>query len=1330
MQLDIFKKNTMKYIHSILLLLWLICIPSGPLRAEDTNLLFHHYQVEDGLSNNMVTGCVQDKDGYIWIGTRDGLNRFDGYTFKVFRHDAESANSLGSNWISSLACDSVGNLWVGTLSGLYKYLPQNESFLHVPFTTNKSIDDFKFDKENNLWMLLEGSLIKYNPQNEDFKIFTHHGGQAYTSFCITSDDQIWIGDTQGDISLFDPEVESMKIFNLFDQTPGSSSQKIRIIVPSAYSSILYVAYEHDDVKILDTKTGVYKDLNLQQTSLLTFLISCIMEKSENELWIGTDSGLLLYNKNDNSCTRVQPNWQDSRSLSGHYVTALYQDRRNGIWICTQQNGINFYSPFQPFKVHYPGDNKNSMMGEAVRDICRDEQGNIWIGTEDAGINFFDQEHGTFTNYRPIPGQNGLSHTNIRGLAIQDGQLWIGHVIHGIECMDLKTRKITKRYPLLKDSLTTKNSTVYCIKVVRNGQIYVGSSDGIYRYNLAKDKFVHLQQFPSYSVRCIYEDNQGRIWTGMFNRSFYFNPVTNTGMYLPYDKLNTQRHNFVNDICQDKQGNMWFATLEGVIRYDFQTGESIHFTVKNGMPSNVAYRIIPDDERHLWISTANGLVCMDTNGEHIITFTESQGLLSRQFNENSALAVHKGMFYFGTVKGFIYFDPTQVKADNEHLKVHLNELHVGNKNKEIRLNVSPEMPLKKITLQHTESTFYINFSALDFMTPTSILYAYRMKNMDQEWTLINERNTVYFTDLQPGTYLFEIKASKSSTQWNDNITQLEIEILPPWWASSLAKCAYLIAFVLTLSYVLYTWREKTKKTLSYNMQLFEDQKEKELYQAKIDFFINIAHEIRTPLTLIKSPLEKLMQSEGLKTVESKSLQLMNKNVSRLLDLANQLLDFRKTEVEGFKLNFVRTDIANLLQETVHCFQEMADEQGKTLTLNREKRDLYAFVDREAITKIFTNLLSNAMKYANQNIQIEMIAKTEEDRIEVFFSNDGNPIPETLKEKIFEPFYRINDLENNKLGSGLGLPLARSLAEMHHGTLTLQHNEEGLTTFCLSLPMKLPESIPVMNSAQTTEEKKTSFIYNKERASILIVEDNVDLRDFVAEELNLYYNVYMAENGKQALKILQQTNIHLLVSDIMMPEMDGLELLVEVKRNDKFSHIPVILLSARTTIQSKLEGLKLGADAYIDKPFSTNLLIAQISNLLSNRSSISKFYSSHPAVETDYTCSPRDEQFLEKLNKIIIENSSDPSLDVSKIADLLGITRQSLYRKAKTLCSQTPNELINKYRLKKATELLAKGDMRIYEISEACGFKSQSYFWVAFSKRYGCSPSQYAKEKRSS
>lgn len=254
MQLDIFKKNTMKYIHPILLLLWLICIPSGPLRAEDTNLLFHHYQVEDGLSNNMVTGCVQDKDGYIWIGTRDGLNRFDGYTFKVFRHDAESANSLGSNWISSLACDSVGNLWVGTLSGLYKYLPQNESFLHVPFTTNKSIDDFKFDKENNLWMLLEGSLIKYNPQNEDFKIFTHHGGQAYTSFCITADDQIWIGDTQGDISLFDPEVESMKIFNLFDQTPGSSSQKIRIIVPSVYSSILYVAYEHDDVKILDTKT--------------------------------------------------------------------------------------------------------------------------------------------------------------------------------------------------------------------------------------------------------------------------------------------------------------------------------------------------------------------------------------------------------------------------------------------------------------------------------------------------------------------------------------------------------------------------------------------------------------------------------------------------------------------------------------------------------------------------------------------------------------------------------------------------------------------------------------------------------------------------------------------------------------------------------------------------------------------------------------------------------------------------------------------------------------------------------------------------------------------
>lgn len=1307
-----------------LYILLLISIPFCFLQAEDANLLFHHYQVENGLSNNMVTACVQDKDGYIWIGTRDGLNRFDGYNFKGFRQDSDS-HSLGSNWISCLACDSTGNLWVGTLSGLYEYIPENESFKHIPFTTNKSITDFKFDKQNNLWLLLDGNLIKYNKATSEFKTFTHHGGQAYTSFCITDNNQIWIGDMQGDISLFDTEQESVKVFNLFDKTPGISPQKIRNVYPSAYSNKLYIAYEHDDIKVLDTQTGVYEDLDIQKVSQLTFLISCLLEKSPDELWIGTDSGLLIYRIDKKSCKRIQPNLQDSQSLSGHYISALYKDERNGIWVGTQQHGINFYSPFQPFKVHYPGDSNNTMVGESVRDICCDTNGNIWIGTEDAGINCFNRETGSFTNYRPIPGGKGLSHTNIRGLAIQDEQLWIGHVIHGIDRMDIKTRKIIKHYPLLKDSTTTKNSTVYCIKVMRNGQIYVGSSDGIYRYNLAKDKFVHLQQFPSYSVRCIYEDEQGRIWTGMFNRSYYFNPYTNTGMYLPYDKLNTQRHNFVNDICQDISGNMWFATHEGVIRYDFQTGESIHYTVKNGMPSNVAYRILPDKQGKLWISTANGLVCMNRKAE-ITTFTEGQGLLSRQFNENSALSAPDSLFYFGSVKGFIYFNPTRILPKEEKLDVHLNELYIDyDQNKGIILNMSSTSPHKKVTLNHRESTFSINFSALNFSAPNSIQYAYRIGNADMEWTPTYERNTVYFTDMQPGKYLFEVKAANLSHQWSNDITQLEIEILPPWWESIYARLTYTLGIILILFFYLYKWREKTKRTLSYNMRLFEDQKEKELYQAKIDFFINIAHEIRTPLTLIKSPLEKLLLSTDMNDSEKKSLSLMDKNVSRLLALVNQLLDFRKTEVEGYKLNFVRTDIISLLKDQLRCFQELAEEKGKNIHFTSENESIPIFIDREAITKIFTNLLSNAIKYANKEIHIEVVE--EGNNLKFIFSNDGKPVPDDMKEKIFEPFYRVSDLENPKLGTGLGLPLARSLAEMHQGSLQLLKEDKQYTTFCLVLPKHLPERVSTEEErAENTE--KASYTYNKERASILIVEDNADLLEFIAEEINLYYNIFTAKNGKEALCILDNTNVHLIISDIMMPEMDGLELLKQIRSMDKYSHIPIILLTAKTTVQSHMEGLKLGADAYIEKPFSTSLLIAQISNLLSNRTNISKFYSSHPAVEIEFASSPKDNEFLEKLNQVIIDHLGDQTLDVSKVAELLGITRQSLYRKTKNICDQTPNELINKSRLKKAAELLIKGDMRIYEISEACGFKNQSYFWVAFTKRFGCSPSQYAKERR--
>ena len=767
--------------------------------------------------------------------------------------------------------------------------------------------------------------------------------------------------------------------------------------------------------------------------------------------------------------------------------------------------------------------------------------------------------------------------------------------------------------------------------------------------------------------------------------------------------------------------------EGVIKYDFQTGESIHYTVKDGMPSNVVFRILRDNDRCFWISTANGLVRFDSKTEQITTFTENHGLISRQFNENSAFKDSDENFYFGSVKGFVHFRPEDVRMDVRHAKVYLHTLELDNGKRVI--NIPSESSGQKIELGHEESTFSINFSTLDFIAPASVKYAYRLNGSNQSWIEIGGRNTVYFANLSPGDYVFEVKATDFSNHWSDEVTSLNIAILPAWWQSTFARFMFvIIIFVMIISFI-YRWKAKAKREMAYNMQLFEDKKEKELYQSKIDFFINIAHEIRTPLTLIKNPLEKIIMSNVIQGKESESLRLMNRNVTRLMSLVNQLLDFRKTETDGYKLSFVRTDMIALLKENVKFFRESAAENNLLLNIDCTMDELYAYVDREAVTKIFSNLLLNAIKYAQHSIVIRVSMNEEYDSFSIDFINDGKPVPPELREKIFEPFYRVEVNTEGKTGTGLGLPFARSLAEMHNGSLTLETYaaNEGLTMFRLVLPLHLPESIHTEENSSLSGEAELSLRFEEGRPAVLVVEDNGEMRKFVAEEVNTLYNVYVAENGKVATEILGKESVQLVISDVMMPVMDGLELLHFIKSNEEYTHIPVILLTAKTTARSHLEGLEHGADAYIDKPFFMPLLMAQISNLISNRDNIRKFYFKSPIANMkSIAYSKTDEKFLDKLNTIINDNMRNPDFDVNMLAEMMNISRPTLYRKVRSISDLTPNDLIKMARLKKSAELLLAGEMKIYEIAEAVGFSSQSYFWSAFIKEFGVSPSKYVKD----
>lgn len=526
-------------------------------------------------------------------------------------------------------------------------------------------------------------------------------------------------------------------------------------------------------------------------------------------------------------------------------------------------------------------------------------------------------------------------------------------------------------------------------------------------------------------------------------------------------------------------------------------------------------------------------------------------------------------------------------------------------------------------------------------------------------------------------------------------------------------------------------KRNRAKILKQVQTFENEKEKELYQAKINFFITIAHEIRTPLTLIKSPLEKVTQDTGLSSEAKNYLAIVTKNANRLLDLANQLLDFRKTEIEGYKLNFVQTDIISLIRETYERFHDTAEQEALQMVVEANVPSYYAFIDKEACTKILSNLLSNAVKYAKSKIIIRFEA-AENEWFTIAIMNDGRTIPDEIREKIFEPFFR-DDSSIHKSGTGLGLPLARSLAEMHEGALTLEKSPAGLITFRLRLPVNQPDSLHLeeeKTQAPVASAGTPTYVTQPSRPTILIVEDNLEMLHFIGQEVNLYYNVVTAAEGEEAICRLKEYGIHLVISDIMMPVMDGFTLLKKIKTDLEFSHIPVILLTAKNTVQARMEGLELGADAYIDKPFSMDLLLTQITNLLNNRSSMRTYYFNSPMANLkSMAYTKADEKFLKKLNDIIYSHIQDVNLDVDMIADLMNLSRPTLYRKISGLSNVTPNELIRISRLKRAAELILQGDMRIYEISEAVGFSSQSYFSRAFSKQFKMSPSDYAKENAS-
>jgi ligand-binding sensor domain-containing protein/signal transduction histidine kinase/DNA-binding response OmpR family regulator len=1316
------KTSALKKAYGIALCFLLL---KGQLMAQP--YYFRNYQVNNGVSSNTITCILQDKKGFMWYGTRNGLNRFDGSAFRIFRNNPSDPFSLGSNSILSLFEDQNERLWAGTYKGISIYDPVKERFTSFGKLVQSEIRAIKGDRNHHVWIIADQVLYRYDEDNGALTPY-HFPNAQTTNIAISRTGLVWVATNNGLIKKYNASDNSFTDYDLSGSFPKNPVNVIQDIYPINDTSIM-VGTMHNAL-LLNTAGN-----HISGKSVLAgnMQVHQILPQSGNEYWLGTETGLYILDMASKKTRLIQKQRDDPYSLTDNVIYTLYKDREGGTWIGTFFGGINYYArQYNAFQKYFPHEGMNNLSGNLVHEICSDQYGQVWIGTEDAGLNKLDLQTGTVRQFMP-GGKGSIAYRNIHGLLPFGKELWIGTYEHGLDVMDLTTEKVIRHYDANTGSGSLKGNFIVTLYKTKKNEILVGTWNGLFQYDKAKDKFI-AHPFFTMQIQSIREDDQGILWVASYGKGiYYYDPKTGQGGNLKFEASdpNSLSNNYVNSLYEDSDKNLWICTEGGLNKYEPSRKKFTHYTNNEGLPDNQVFRIMEDNNRNFWISTARGLVSSDRLLQHLSIYTTANGLISNQFNYNSSYKTVQGVLFFGTVKGMISFDPSAFAKNTFIPPVYITGIQVNNR--EIPVDGKKAALEQSITYAHSislsfdSSNLSFDVAALSYAIPELNHYAYKMKGLDKDWTVLTSNRKIYYTKLPPGDYTFMVRGSGAGEIWNNKEVRLSIRIMPPFWASTWAYILYGIILIAIFIIILRYYHQAQKEKNRRRFETFEREKEREAYKSKIEFFTNVAHEIRTPLTLIKLPFDKLMSRINDPEI-NESLRTMKKNINRLIDLTNQLLDFRKAEANHLSLSFTKTDVQEAVTEVYQAFKPLAEQKNLGYTLELPRITLQAYVDREAFQKILSNLFSNAIKYAESQVAIRLLPFSSEDN---FFNlevrNDGHLIPQQLKEKIFEPFYRIRETEKQE-GTGIGLPLSRALAELHKGALELRQSGNNMNTFLLSLPIHQDKEINFVKEPipQTNAGDEETILEEgiEEKPSILLVEDNKEILEFIRKELSAHYRMLKAFNGQEAMDILQKENVLLVISDIMMPVMNGIELCKKLKTDLQFSHIPFILLTAKNTLNSRIEGLEVGADAYIEKPFSLEHLQAQISNLMTNRQIIKEYFARSPLTHLKgIACSNADKNFLEKLQDIIDENITNMELDVDQLSRLVNMSRPTLYRKIKALSNLTPNELINLSRLKKAAELLAGGNYKINEVANMVGYTLQSNFSRDFHRQFGQTPSAY-------
>lgn len=1349
-------------IRIVKLIFSFLCVTLA-LNSYGQNLKFKHINVENGLSNSTIECIFQDSRGFIWFGTRDGLNRYDGNEITVFKSTGK-AGSLSDNFIRCILEDQDKNLWIGTSNGLNKFNPEQNKFTHYPGSgQNSNIITAIVQNKQGIWVgTYGGGLFKVNQQQQNLKQYafgnTQHIGTRkdfINDIYTDPGSQLWIASDAG--------VELLNTTNGI-ALPKLNNYKIRTIKKAKDDSFWMATEEngliHFNIANNSFKTYLHEEKN--RNSIGSNLVRAIAFDHQNKVWIGgVNGGLNHFDPETGNFTHDQNQAGNAFSLSQRTVSALFVDKQGNLWVGTHRGGVNLYSPqAEKFNLFRQEPDKNSLSYNDVRAFYEADNGEIYIGTDGGGLDIYNKKSKVFKHFKFSPfDAKTIGADAILDITKTKGGLLIGTWAGGLNRMNADGTFTRYQH---EDNDPNSISSDYVQRSFEDSEhhIWIGTYyGGLNLFDPATNRFKRLTDgtngthLTGNNIVSINEDQDKNLWIG-----------TDDGGLNRYNlKTKVFSHYFTEGgkkpdlrvIFVDAKGNLWIGQA-GLYRFNASKNKFVPATQKAGLSTAFIKGITEDEQGNLWISTANGLTKYHPQKQTYKQYNMADGLQGQEFESNAYLKTKSGEMFFGGINGFNSFFPKDIKTNAFVPPVYLTELKIFNKvispQSDENILKSDISYTKKLKLDYDQATITFQFAALNYVSSENNHYAYQLEGEDKEWINIGNSRQAVYTNLDPGTYIFKVRASNNDGIWNNVGVAIEVYIAPPFWATWWFRLL-VIGTAVYFTYLALSFRRRLE------LRKIEEEKREEIHQTQLQFFTNISHEFRTPLSLILGPIERLLNEDKQESFQS-YYNTIHRNANRLLRLINELMDFRKTAAGALKLNVTAGNLNLFIDEIAEEFKEMAADKNIIFTVEKDPLPTEIWFDRQIIEKIILNLVNNSLKYtkANGTLKIQILHSIED--VMPLFANqlniesdykgteyvyfrvidNGIGISKASIQHLFERYYRITE---SHLGSGVGLAFVKSLTLLHKGLIKVSSERNEGTEIMIGIPVlkgdyQMDELFTQSDTAggtrlesimyQVEADHKTTIpvVENNqnEKQRILIVDDNDELRNFLMHALANQYHILEAVDGIKGMEVARQNLPDLIISDVMMPGMSGTEFCSLIKEDIETSHIPFLMLTAKNSIEAEIEGAASGADLYFTKPINTNLLHITIRNIFEQRQKLKEHYLKNREIQPrELVSSEKDKLFMNKLLAIIDAQMINPELDIDFLCKEIGMSRTKLYQKLKSITGQSIGEFVRSARLRKAIEIMKNEDVLMTEVMYRIGIQTQSYFTKAFKKEFGVTPTAY-------